>query len=480
VIIIIAYFIIPLKHRWLVLLAGSVVFYVFQGVKMLPYIVLAAFVGWLGGFLIERSEDRKRAKLFCSISVIMLVAVLAFIKLVRYMPSTVAGKIIVPIGISYYTFSLISYVVDIYWKKQVAEHNFFKVLLFAIYFPKILQGPISRYNTLGKQLVEGHRFDYQQFCFGLQLMLWGLFKKLVIADRLSIFTGSVFADPLSVSGSIVVVTAIFAAFELYCDFSGCMDIARGISQIFGIELEKNFNHPFFSRSAAEFWRRWHITLGTWFKDYIYMPIVTSKWMAKLLQKSKKKFGTRFGKNMMAIVPLTVVWLLTGIWHGTGLSYVIWGIYWGAMIIISQVCAPEIKKLVKLLHINTTTESYRIFQMVRTFLLFCIGRIITIPGSLRTSAKIFYNIIFNFKAYNLIDQSLYGFGLNAANFTLVIFLLIFLWCVSMLQERGGLRERIAGYNIVIRWLIIYAGIVAIFVFGIYGPGYEASSFMYMGY
>lgn len=499
---IILYFITPLRFRWFILLAGSIAFYITQGIEMLPFILAAAVIVWFAGIIIEGTykkdlvtdesldpkelkkqnmmAQRKRAKLFCSIGVIILVAVLAFIKMARYAPETIAKSVIVPVGISYYTFSLISYIVDVYWRKQAAEHNILKFTLFVCFFPKILQGPISRYKTLGPQLIEGHTFDYQRFCFGLQLLLWGLFKKLVIADRLTIFTSAVFVDAEKRPGSIILVGAIFAAFELYCDFSGCMDMARGISQIFGIELEKNFDHPFFSKSAAEFWRRWHITLGTWFKDYIYMPMVTAPWMAKILQKTKKRFGTRVGKSMMTVIPLTAVWLLTGIWHGTGLPYVVWGIYWGAIIMATQIWAPEIKKLVTFLHINTEAESYKIFQMVRTFMLFVIGRIITIPGNLKHSCMILKNIVLHFDAHHLVDHSLFDFGLNAPNFWLIIFMLILLWCVSMLQEKGSLRERVAGYNIVVRWIILYAVIVALLIFGIYGPGYEASSFMYMGY
>ena len=195
-------------------------------------------------------------------------------------------------------------------------------------------------------------------------------QKIVIADRLSIFTGNVFEAWQKKSGSILLVATVFAAVELYCDFSGCMDIASGISEMFGIELEKNFRHPFFSRSAAEFWRRWHITLGTWFKDYVYMPIVVSPKLIKMVQAVKKKFGTRAGKSVMLIIPLSIVWILTGIWHGTGMAYVVWGVYWGLLIILSAVLEPEIKSLTKFLRINTETQSWKVFQMIRTFFLFC--------------------------------------------------------------------------------------------------------------
>lgn len=497
IVIIAAYFIFPLKFRWMVLLAGSLTFYICQGIQMLPIMLAAAAAGWFFGLMTGRAyagalpeekdlrkqemlRQRNRARLVSQIAAILLIAVLAFVKMARYMPESVAGKIIVPVGISYYTFSIISYLVDIYRKKYKPEKNLLKFVLFVSYFPKILQGPIARYEKLAPQLYEGHTFEYRRFCFGLQLLLWGLFKKLVISDRLSIFTGTVFADVPNMSGSVLIVAAVFAAFELYCDFSGCMDMASGVSQIFGIELEKNFNHPFFSRSAAEFWRRWHITLGSWFKDYVYMPLVTSPKIAKLLQFTKRHFGTRCGKAVMVIVPSAIVWILTGVWHGTGKAYVAWGIYWGGIIIFSQVFASEIKKLNEFLHINTESESWKIFQMVRTFGLFCVGRIITVPNSLRMSLSIFKKMVCNLQPWQLLDETLYTYGLDRENFILVLFLLILLWAVSMLQERGSLRERIAGYNMVFRWAIYYGAIIALVVLGIYGPGYDASSFEYMGF
>ncbi len=211
-----------------------------------------------------------------------------------------------------------------------------------------------------------------------------------------------------------------------------------------------------------------------------MPIVTSPRMAKLLQMVKKHFGTRCGKSVMALVPLSVVWVLTGVWHGTGRAYVVWGIYWGAMIIISQIFAPEIKKLNAFLHINVESESWKIFQMVRTFALFSIGRMITIPNSLSTTALMFRKIFLDFRPWQLVDESLYTFGLDRKNFLLALFLFFILWGVSMLQEKGSLRLRISEYNVVFRWMIYYIAIIAIIVLGIYGPGYDASSFVYIGY
>ncbi len=488
-VVVAAYFLFPLKYRWLVLLLGSLAFYVSQGVEMLPMLLGAALAGWLAGLGIgsvykdgeaNAQQAKRKAKLVSGIGIVLLVAVLALVKCTRYMPQDMAAKIIVPLGISYYTFSIISYLVDVYRRKYEPEANALKFLLFVAFFPKILQGPIARYDKLAKQLYEGSRFDWQRCCFGVQLILWGLIKKLVIADRLAMFTRTVFGDIPAMSGSMLMVAAIFATVELYCDFSGCMDMAGGMSQIFGIELEPNFKRPFFSKSAAEFWRRWHITLGAWFKDYVYMPVVTSPRMAKILQWTKKRFGARAGKSMMAVIPLAIVWVLTGVWHGTGWAYVVWGLYWGAMIIASQVWAPEIKKLTKFLHIDTETESFQIFRMVRTFGLFCIGRIITIPNDLHMTVLVFRKFLLEFNPWELVDETLYTYGLDEKDMFLLVCMFVVLWAVSMLQEKGGLRTRVAGYNMAFRWAVYYIAIIALFIFGIYGPGYDASNFVYAGF
>lgn len=273
---------------------------------------------------------------------------------------------IIPLGMSYYTLSLIGYLADVYWRKEKAEKNYFKLLLFTLYFPKILEGPISKYRNVVTQLFEGHRFDYQRVCFGLQRVVWGFFKKWVIADQIALLVNEVFGDHLAHFGSEFLVAAIFGAIQLYCDFSGCMDIGLGISECFGIKLEENFNHPFASRSAAEFWRRWHITLGIWFKDYVYMPISASPKLIKCSGWIRKHANKRAGKTFATIIPLLIVWLLNGLWHGTSVNYLVWGAYWGGLIILSTVLDPEIKKLTKWLKIDTESAGFRFFQKSRTF------------------------------------------------------------------------------------------------------------------
>lgn len=486
------------KNQWGVLLLLSIIFYATWEIEKIPFILAAACIAWTAGLLIGlrydktdandrelKNKAKQYARIVALIAVVLLLSMLMYVKVGTLLVKSLAldGKvsIIVPVGISYYTFSLIGYVLDCYWRKEQYEKNYFKLLLFASYFPKVLQGPIVKYRDLGPQLVAEHRFDYKNLCYGLQLMLWGYFKKLVIADRLAIFVNTVYGDYQHKSGSMLLVATIFGAFQLYCDFSGCMDIAAGFSEILGIKLHRNFNHPFFSESASEFWRRWHITLGTWFKDYVYMPLTISPLVIKAIQKVRNRFGMSTAKYVGAIIPIIVVWILTGLWHGTGTDFVIWGMYWAILIIQEILFSSSYARINKILHINTESIEWRAFRRIRTFVLFTFGRMITLPGNIHASGEVVKKIITDFCPWQLVDGTLYTMGLNRPNFIAAILFLVILYLVSRHEENvGSCRDLIAGRQIVIRWAVYYALVFSILVFGIYGPGYNVSDFIYMNF
>ena len=478
--LVLLYYVLPQKIRWTVLLCGSILFYSIAGIHPLITILLTALITYLAAMLIESTDKKERRirRFFLSAAALSLLAVLVFVKC--YSLFEWKFNYVVPLGISYYTFSAIGYLADIYWGKDTAERNFFKLALFLLFFPKILQGPIARHRNLGRQLVVGHAFDYREFCFGIQLAVWGYFKKMVIADRISIFTDTVFSNCNSFGGAIVVFSTVLSAVQLYCDFSGCIDIAAGVSQMFGIQLEKNFDHPFFSHTVSEFWRRWHITLGTWFRDYVYMPFVVSPRLIRLSGKVRKRFGKRPGKAVMTIIPLAVVWILTGLWHGTGSNYIVWGAYWGILIILSTVFAPEIKKAATFFHIDTDSYFWKCIQVARTFLLFCVGRLITIPGDLAVTGQLFKSIFTDPQLWQLFDDTLYAQGLEWKEFILMLMMTGVLWFVSLQQRKGSLREKIAGWNLFVRCFFYASAVIFILIFGIYGPSYDTSSFVYMNY
>ena len=493
------YFIFPKKYRWIVLLLASLLFYAYAGIIKLCMAFVAVITAYLVSGKIkkiyddtetDKKEQKKKAKPLLITGVVILVAMLFGFKviqnLLREMTAVVMGhtigiSILVPLGISYYTFSLIGYMADVYWRKTDAEKNILHLLLYTIYFPQIVEGPIPRHKKLGAQLIEGHDFDFQRICFGLQRVLWGFFKKMVIADRAAIFVNNVFKNHLSFGGIFYLAAVLLAAIQLYADFSGCMDIAIGISECFGINLDENFKRPFFSRSAAEFWRRWHITLGTWFKDYVYMPMVISPGLMKISKKVNEKHGRVAAKRIMTIIPLMTVWILTGLWHGTGLGYIIWGLYWGIIITFSTVCAAEIQKVNTRFHINTESTGWIRWQRIRTFLIFCGGRLLTAPGDLKVSAYMVKSFFRDFNPWIFFDNEIENAGLNIRNIWCLVVACLILFFVSVKQEKGeNIREKVAAYPIVLRWITYFLLIMAIVVFGIWGPGYDSAAFAYAQY
>ena len=510
----IVFYICPMKHRWIVLLMASICFYLIAGVwKGLPFIILTSFVIWTGAKKIgdinhELNDElaahpefkridkiklsksyQKRSKKVLAACLVLCIGILIVTKFTKYVVVYMnqfvgaerfsAAWVIVPLGISYYTFSTAGYILDVYWKRYEAEQNFFRFFLYAIYFPHIVQGPISRYNLLGQELKKELKFDSQRILFGMELMIYGFFKKLVIADRLNIFINSVY-DGANHPGSVFLVTMVFDALMIYTDFSGYMDIVRGASQIFGVKLEDNFNHPFFSRSVREFWRRWHMTLGGWFKDYLCMPLAVSKPVKTMSKKVMKKHGVKAGMNVSTMVPLIAVWICTGLWHGTGKGYFIWGVYYGILIAVSSAFEDEFQKLNEKLHINTKTYSFKLFQMVRTFCIFMGGRLLTSPGSIHATKIVIKNVLVNLQPWRFFDGTLLNYGLSWSGFMILGLSILTLWGVSMMQERFSVREKLSEQNLLFKGAILMLAIFVVLIFGVYGMGYDAASFVYMQY
>lgn len=435
-------------------------------------------ITWLAGLQIERlDENKKKKRTFLTIAVIIVLGILTVIKLSKHV--SFFARVIVPLGVSYYSLSLIGYLVDVYVKKEKAEANFFKLLLYTIYFPRIIQGPISKFRESGPKLIEGHAYSYDNLCNGVQLIIWGYFKKLVITERTRLFTGNLFPNlvDFSDSGFTLLFATFLATVGFYCDFSAYMDIVIGISQIMGIELEQNFHLPLFSRTAAEFWRRWHITLGVWFKDYVYIPLGINPKVIKISKWIRTHLGKRAGKAVMTIIPTSIVWLLTGLWHGTGLNYILWGCYWGTIIIISNVFEPECKKIIRLLHINTESSDWIFIQTLRTNFLFMTGLLISTFLKLE-DLKLYFRIIIK-KIYlrsSLMD-TFDQWGLNNDNFIILLFGVFILWIVEKNSTTGSFRKKIAGFNPLSRWLIYAGGLLLVLLLGMYGVGYSTADFAY---
>lgn len=505
------YFIVPARYRWTVLLAGSLLFYAKAGLSYLPFMAGTALITYFGArvisdrhekaaALIAAAADRDQKKLLrkeekkaCSrimwITILIVIGYLAYTKYFRKIVALFAASaegspalmVIVPLGISYYTFSTVGYVLDVYWKRYPAEKNFFRYLLYVCYFPHILQGPIARYDKLGVQFKEPHYFDYKRVSFGAQLMMWGFFKKLVIADRFSPFVSGVLEDYQHASGSLLFFTMVIYAIQIYTDFSGCVDMARGMSQIFGIEIEQNFAQPYFATSVEDFWRRWHITLGAWFRDYLNMPVAVTGFVKNLSRKMRKKHGARAGQNTTTICALIAVWIATGAWHGTGWNYMIWALWQGGIIAVSVIMKPYYPKMAKVLHFDTESPEFHLFRIFRTFILCGIVPRTIVKAPSVAAAGVILKKMLTSPGLGYAKAHVLTYGVGKVEFMIGFAGIFLLFVTSVLKERGWqIREHLAGRNILFRWAVYLFILFFIFLFGKYGPGFNASSFIYMDF
>ncbi len=478
------YFVIPLAARWVVLLVGSLVFYWFAVKSPVIFLILIAeaAVAYLGGRLLESAADKVRRKRVLLVLLILVIGFLAAVKLVRFIRPDMG--IVMPLGLSYYTFSSISYLLDVYWKRYEAEHNPLRFLLYIAFFPHIMQGPIPRFDRLAPQLFEGHRFEYERVCMGLQLMLYGLFQKLVIADRLGLFVNSVFDKYETTYGLLVVAAVFLYAIQLYMDFAGCVNIVKGVAEVFGIYLEDNFRQPYFATSVEEYWRRWHITLGGFFRDYVGMPVSVSKRVKTWSKNVRKKKGAEAGRNVVTLSALAVVWLCTGLWHGTGLNYLLWAVWQGGIIAIATVYKNQFKAMRERLHIRDDSKGFHLFQILRTFLLAgIIPRLITRAPSLKVAGIMTLHMFSQptNPLYYLKRGALVKYGFDRVQLLVVVIAILIQFVISLLKERGvEIRRQVAGMVLPVRWLLYLALLFAVVLFGVYGPGYNASDFVYRNF
>ncbi len=501
------------KLQLWVLAAANLTFYAVAGLKYLPFLLVTMLATFFTGLAISgiynkadlalaectelpqkkaiRADAKKKAKRMLGIALFVSIALLAVCKYTGFVMTNVNSvltglgkqpleimKIILPLGISFYTFMAISYVLDIYWKRYKAEKNFLLYAVYLSYFPHVVQGPIDRFNEFKEQVSGGIAFKYENVTQGAQLALWGFFKKLVIADRLGMLVGGVIDNWKDYTGVWIAIAIITYSIQIYADFSGCIDIVTGVSEMFGISIRKNFNHPYFSKTMGEFWRRWHISLQEWFKDYIYYPVSASELTKSVKKHFKKRNNKRAEELFASCFPVLVVWLITGIWHGASWTFVLWGLFHATLLIGGQVLEPVFKKTTDLLHIDTTNYGWGFLQMVRTFTLCCIGRVFFRASTIMESFALFKRMLFDFDFPSLFKAGLVEkLGFGAENMVISLLAVATLWVVDLLQERMPLRKTLAKQNLVFRWVILFVGLFAVIIFGIYGPGYTASSFIY---
>lgn len=489
-----AYYLVPLRARWAVLLLGSAVFIIIGSSWQLYIVFLAQVLLAYGGALLGRKYQQKwicRAVVALEIAALALMKENSFFIINARYALLLLGRpreipyldLAVPLAMSYYTLMLVSYVLDVHWGKTEPEKNPLKLVLYAGFFPQMVAGPIARYEETGERLCEGHRFDYDQFCFGIQRFLWGLFKKLVIAERLNIIVGTIYGGGLggtwTPTGSYVLIGALAYIFQVYTDFSGGMDIALGAAQMFGVVLPENFRTPFYSTSMSELWRRWHITLGLWLRDYIMYPFLRARPGTRIRVFCQKHWGKKAAKTIPSYIGTLLVWLYCGFWHGGSYKWIFWGLMTFAVIVGGMILQPLFDKLKALLRVNTEAASWTLFGRLRTLLLFVAVCSVQPADSFLNALKMWKNA-FVFNPWVFVDGSLYTLGLDRIDFWIMIFGLLVLFVVSKYQQRGSVREIIAKQNLAFRWLLWLALFMVVLLFGMYGESYQPADFIYGGF
>lgn len=498
-VLLIVYYCIPRKFQWGFLLLCSVAYCLLAGQwALIFYPILSVNVCFTGTRMLSvtPAEAVKKRRGILTMTILVNIGVLFILKYVNFLINTVDGVVylfggpdrlidgvdfLVPLGVSFYTFSLLGYVIDVYYGLAAHQENAFKLALYGLYFPNLISGPILKYREHAAQFFAPHDFDYKQVTQGLQRMVWGFFKKLVIAERLGVLVNTVYGDYESYPGAYIWAATVCYAFQLYTDFSGCMDIVLGLSQSLGITLPENFQTPFFSKSVAEYWRRWHITLGVWMKDYVFYPLLRSKLFTDLNQSFKKKFGKKRGKQYATFVAMFVLWLTVGIWHGGDWKFVIGsGLLHWFYIVMEELLAPPCARIIERLHLNGEGRLLSGVRILRTFFLVCIGDLFFRAASVGDAFAMLGEAVRVWNPWVLVDGSLLQLGLDGIETAVAVCSLLLLWGVSLKQRKESVRECIAKKPLPLRWILWYALLFAVILLGYYGPGYSAAEFIYQGF
>ena len=525
-VIFLVYYLAPKKIQWAVLLAGSYFFYAFAGLDCLAFILITTLSCYLVARLMGRhlarertyleenaetldKEGRKKYKArskrgrfyILLIGIILNFGILAVIKYSAFAVTNinrVAGlfggdgfavpDLLLPMGISFYIFSACGYLIDVYRQRTEVERNPFRFALFISFFPQLVQGPISRHNDLSPQLREGHSFELRSFTFGLQRILWGYFKKLVIADRALVAMKALLKTPTGgveeYSGLYVLLLILIYSVQIYADFTGGIDITIGIAEALGIRLKENFIRPFSSKSTKEYWNRWHITMGTWFTDYVFYPVSVCKPMMKVSKWSRRVLGNNVGKRVPVYLATILTWFLTGLWHGAGWNFIVWGLLNCAVILVSQELEPLYAKFRARFPRLTGSPVYGKFMAVRTFLLMGLIRSLDCYRDVGRTFSLWLSMIIKPKLSEVFcgigslftTEGAEFLGLGLADYVIILAGIGVMAAVSSLGARKSLRERLYDRP-VLGWVACGCLIIAVVMLGAYSIGYDASQFIY---
>lgn len=480
--VVLLYYAIPGRLRMYWLLVTSYAFYMCWNPTYALLLLLSTLVTFGSGLLIGRAMQRREAgkrvlvheKAWIALSFAINLGILFFFKYFGFVVDNINAvrasmglaavkpgfDVLLPVGISFYIFQALSYTMDVYRRQVRVEKNFFRYATFVSFFPQLVAGPIERSSHLLTQFDEPHRFSFSAVRDGLLMMVWGFFQKIVIADRAAIVVNQVFNYSSYYSGLELLVAMLLFAVQVYGDFAGYSCIAIGAAQVMGFDLMENFRRPYFATSVADFWRRWHISLSTWFRDYLYIPLG----------------GNRKGK-VRRYLNIMIVFLCSGLWHGAAWNYVIWGALNGLYQVIGSLLKPLRQKLMRRCGMRTDTFSHRLLQMLTTFVLIDIAWVFFRANTVSDAFGILRRL-FVWNPEVLLNGSLLQMGFDTAQWVTLGVSLAVLLAVSVMQERGiRLRETLGRQEAWLRWTVVIAGVLSVLVLGIYGPGFDAAAFIY---
>lgn len=459
------YYGMPIRKRWIVLLAASSVFYILvcgRDPGQIAVFFLTILVSYMAGLLLERKRGNR--KLLIAAAVISS-APLLLARADSLLPASLLPgnglDMILPVGMAFYSLQIISYLADVSRGNIPAQRNFAKYALFVSFFPQILQGPIPRYGQLEQQLVKGHRFKAENIVRGYLLIVWGFFLKFMIADKAGIVVNTVYNDPQMYQGGFVLAAGVLYSLQLYADFLACTTISQGVSRLFGITLMDNFRHPYLAVAVKDFWRRWHLSLSSWLRDYIYIPLG----------------GNRKGK-VRKYINILITFAISGIWHGNGVHYLVWGITHAVYQILGELLAPFRKKVKQITGVKPGSRVERLIAQFITFNLVMLAWILFRASSPGEGIRMVLSIFTVRNPWIFFDDSMLNLGLSWKEWCVLFLSVCVLRKVSLRQEEGiSLTDRLLAQPLFVRWLCYIAAALLVMVFGTYGFGFQAADFIY---
>ncbi len=515
-VLLVVYYIFPKKHQWMLLLIASYVFYAFSGLENILFILATTLSCFFVARIMEkmrvredvyvsehkeeldkesrkayRAKEKKKRLRILLVGLVFNFGILAVLKYTAFAVKNINSltelfgaksigvpTLLLPMGISFFIFQSTAYLIDVYRAKTYAEKNPAKLALFVAFFPQLAQGPISRHSDLAPELYAPHPFSAKNLKFGLQRILWGFFKKLVIADRvlvaikpmLDVSTGGEY------TGAYVFLLIILYSIQIYADFTGGIDITIGVAEALGIKVAENFKHPFSSTSTKEYWNRWHITMGSWFTDYIFNPLSVSKPMLKLSKATRNKLGNGLGKRISVYLATIVTWFLTGLWHGAAWNFIVWGLLNCLIILVSREFEPLYKRFRAKFPKLVASYPYHCFAAMRTFLLMGLIRSLDCYANVPLTFKRWGSMFTNFNWGQMLGGGILDLGLDIKDYVIIALGVIIVALVSKLSEKQDLREKLYGKT-ALSWLLSGAIVLVIVLFGAYSIGYDASQFIY---